>query len=321
MFGSLRLLLAIVVALSHAGVSWQGRHIGVMAVVIFLLLSGYVVSGLLTPGGRLAASPARFYIERAARLLPLYYFFMLLGGLAAFYRVDSPFLQGSGTPIQILANILVIPLNYSMLLAHLNSYLLVPPAWSLGLEIQFYLLAPWLLARQSRLLAGLFLTLALGMSAQFGYLHADWFGYRLLCGNLYIFLVGAWLHRMHHGRARPALLVAVWLALLAVWLLTGSQGRWATPFVFEVLSAFLLGLPLVAGLGRQARRRWDDELGQLAYGVFLGHFVILWLFQVSGYTLGSGPARLFYIFLAVSSAYVGHRLIERPLLDWRRRMR
>lgn len=321
MFGSLRLLLAIAVALSHAGFSWQERHIGVMAVIVFLMLSGYVVAGLLAQGGHLAASPLRFYMERAARLLPLYYLYLLVGLGAVLWGVGSPFLQGSGTVLQILSNLLVIPLNYSMFIEPLDTYQLVPPAWSLGLEIQFYLLAPWLLARQERLLAGLVLSLAVGASAQLGYLHTDWFGYRLLCGNLYIFLSGVWLYRIHHGTAKFTPLLGIWVITLLLYMVVGYQGRWGTPFAFEVLTGYLIGLPLVAWLGRQTRRKWDDDLGQLAYGVFLGHFSILWLLQELGWPTITLELMPLYIALAIGSAYIGHQLVERPLLDWRRRLR
>ena len=47
MFGSLRWLLAMMVAFSHAGVAWHGYHLGVPAVVVFFILSGFVVASLL----------------------------------------------------------------------------------------------------------------------------------------------------------------------------------------------------------------------------------------------------------------------------------
>ena len=42
MFGSLRWLLAMMVAFSHAGVAWHGYHLGVPAVVVN---GKYVVQG------------------------------------------------------------------------------------------------------------------------------------------------------------------------------------------------------------------------------------------------------------------------------------
>lgn len=322
MFGSLRLLLALIVALSHANVSWRGHHIGVMAVVVFLLLSGYVVAGLLRPGSALSRSPMRFYAERAARLLPLYYALMLAGALIVLAGgIQSEFLQGRGTSSQWWANLLIVPQNYSMFSQHLEHFLLVPPAWSLGLEIQFYLLAPWLLRRQHAILMAMAATWAVAAMAHLGLLHADWFGYRLLCGNLYIFLSGVWLYRMHHAQASPVPLLGMWGLCLVLFAGTGWLGKWGTPFTFEVLLGYLLGLPLVAWLGQQPRKPWDDQLGQLAYGAFLSHFAVLWLAPQFGLIALPGRPLGSYITLVLAAALIGHMVVERPLLAWRRRLR
>ena len=321
MFGSLRLLLAFTVALAHANVSWGGWHLGVIAVVSFFMLSGYVVGALLAPGSALARSPATFYLERATRLLPLYYAFLAVGVVIALAGNITPTLDGPGTPAQMAAHLLLIPLNYYMVWPELGQNLLLPPAWSLGLEIQFYLLAPWLVRKPNGLLTALALSLTIATAAHLSLLHTDWFGYRLLCGNLYIFLSGAWLYRVHHQQASPTPLKLVWVFSLALLLLTHQLGTWSTPFTVEVLTGYLLGLPVLALLGQQPRKDWDDRLGQLAYGVFLGHFCVLWIFQNLGWLTPPGRPLLLYLMLVLGLAYLGHTLIERPLSAYRRRMR
>lgn len=321
MFGSFRLLLALTVALAHANVSWGGWHLGVIAVVSFLVLSGYVVGALLAPGSALAQSPAKFYLERAVRLLPLYYAFLLVGLIIAMIGGITSSLNGPGTPVQLAAHLLVIPLNYYMVWPELGRNLLLPPAWSLGLEIQFYLLAPWLLRKPSLMLGALVVSLGMATAAHLGLLHTDWFGYRLLCGNLYLFLSGAWLYRMHHQKASAAPLLLVWATTLALFMLTGQLGTWGTPFTFEVLLGTLLGLPALALLGKRPRKHWDDRLGQLAYGVFLGHFCVLWVFENLGWLAPPGRPLLLYMVLVLVIAYLGHALVERPLTVFRRRLR
>jgi peptidoglycan/LPS O-acetylase OafA/YrhL len=302
MFGSFRLILALTVALAHANVSWGGSHLGVIAVVSFLMLSGYVVAGLLAPGTSLAKSPSSFYLERAARLLPLYYAFLLVGVIIATVGTMTPTLDGPGSPAQIISHLLIVPLNYYMVWPDLGRNLLLPPAWSLGLEIQFYLLAPWLLRKPGWLLGALALSLGVSLSAYLGLIHTDWFGYRLLCGNLYIFLSGAWLYRMHHQKASPTPLLLVWVLILALFILTRQLGTWGTPFTFEVLLGYLLGLPALALLGQRPRKTWDDHLGQLAYGAFLGHFAVLWLFQTLGWLTPPGRPLPLYVALVLATA-------------------
>ena len=157
--------------------------------------------------------------------------------------------------------------------------------------------------------------------AHLGLLHTDWFGYRLLFGNLFVFATGAWLYRVQHQQASAKPLLYVWGACLALFLVTGARGTWSTPFTFEVLFGFLVALPLVAALGATPRRRWDDHLGHVAYGVFLCHFIVLWVGQHQGWLLPPGRPLLLYGAAVFALALLGHIAVERPLLAWRRRLR
>ncbi|HSV47656.1 MAG TPA: acyltransferase family protein [Ramlibacter sp.] len=322
MFGTLRLVLALMVALAHVSVSVGGYHLGVPAVVGFYLLSGYVVASLLAPGSPMAARPMLFYGERALRLLPLYYFFALMGALAWQLAGPQPFI-GVARPslAQWLANLLIVPLNFFMFWPALEALVFIPPAWSLGLELQFYLLAPWLMRSRTAMAAAMGGTLAVHCLAAFGVVHTDWFGYRLLCGNLFVFLAGVWLYQARAGLQPRWPLVAAWAAMLLLAVASGLAGRWGVPFVLEVQVGFLVALPLVALLARLPRRHWDDAAGNLAYGAFLAHFPVMWLAARAGW-LGAdhGPLWL-YVALVVLSAAVAHCLVERPLMAWRHRLR
>lgn len=320
MFGTLRLVLALLVALSHAGVSLRGYHLGVPAVVVFLLLSGYVVAAMLQPRPPLT----HFYAERALRLLPAYYAAFALGVAVWLLGVQSPFLQGGARWELWLAALLIVPLNYATLWPALDTFTPVPPAWSLGLEITFYLLAPWLLACRQRMGAALVATLALGSAAQLGLLPSDPWGYRLLPGNLYIFLTGALLWQARHTALPCASALRwPWLTVAATAVATGLLGRWGQPFVLEVALGYLVGVPLVAWLGRQPRRRWDDHLADLAYPVFLGHFAVLWALQLAGIQPGPGAWRALALYLALVLlvAAVLHRVAQHPVVPLRRRLR
>lgn len=320
MFGTLRLLLAAMVALSHAGVSLRGYHLGVPAVVVFLLLSGYVVAAMLHPQPPLH----RFWAERALRLLPPYCAAFALGVACWLAGVASPFLDGAAQPLLWLAALLIVPLNYATLWPALDSFTPVPPAWSLGLELQFYLLAPWLLARPGRMLAAAALTLLVGSLAQLGVLPSDAWGYRLLAGNLYIFLSGALLWHLRHTQAFSLRAVLVqWATVLAVALAAGALGRWGQPFVLEVAAGYLIGVPLVALLGALPRRLWDDRMADLAYPLFLVHFAALWALQMAGLQPGPQAPRALaaYIGLALLAALALHWVAQRPVVQWRRRLR
>ncbi|TCS98803.1 peptidoglycan/LPS O-acetylase OafA/YrhL [Tepidimonas ignava] len=312
------------VALSHVGVSMRGYHLGVPAVVVFLLLSGYVVAAMLHthPGGW--SSPRLFYAERAVRLLPPYYVAWLLG-LAAFYTagMSSPFVSGWQQPALWLASLLVVPLNFAAVAPVLDTFTPVPPAWSLGLELQFYLLAPWLLASTRRMLGALVLTWVVGATAQLGLLPSDAWGYRLLPGNLWIFLLGSCLfHALQRSNGCCArALRLVWLVTLALWLWTAAVGRWGQPFVAEVLGGVVLGLPAVAVLARLPRRAWDDRMADWAYPVFLVHFAVIATAWPTLQQLPHATGWVVYLALVWVLAWWLDRVAQRPVARWRRHLR
>jgi peptidoglycan/LPS O-acetylase OafA/YrhL len=316
MFGTLRLLLAAAVALSHLGIGLGGLNIGVPAVVVFYLISGYVIRALLDAGPGLGA----FYADRALRLAPQYLFFLLLGAALWALGATSPFLACDPGPWEWAANLLVVPLNYFMFNG-LDAFTLIPPAWSLGCEIQFYLLAPWLWRAPPvvrRVFFGVSLLvygLALG-----GWLETDAFGYRLLPGVLWIFLLGGWLHELPRGRVL-GLCLALWLAH---WLLLGLltwQPGWRVPFNREVALGLVVGLPLLAVLARLRLRSWDTGLGHLSYGLFLAHFALIWTWQILAGDTASLPPVPLYLGLGLLLAGLGWWLVERPVTRLRRRWR
>jgi peptidoglycan/LPS O-acetylase OafA/YrhL len=115
---------------------------GVVGVVVFFALSGYLITGLLLRDidqfGRVRYS--RFYAHRAFRLLPA-----LFGMLVVFAITEMIFnvngdrwivLQSAAAAVLYLMD-LPLPFDTSVAVNHL---------WTLSIEEQFYLVWPWLLA-------------------------------------------------------------------------------------------------------------------------------------------------------------------------------
>jgi hypothetical protein len=128
MFSYLRFFLATLVLMSHLGIKLWRLDLGVMSVVLFFMLAGYVVTDLLTrvfePDKKLIL---RFYGERCLRIFPLYLYCLSL--TVAFLLLTS-FGDPVFNPIHLLSNALIIPLDYFMffdnsILQHPNSSCLV----------------------------------------------------------------------------------------------------------------------------------------------------------------------------------------------------
>lgn len=332
--GTLRFFLALLVLYSHAGGRIQQLNPGVTAVVVFYIISGYVMTALMrryycpSPAGPTLPSTAHFYLDRLLRLYPQYLFYAA-AATTWFYTIGHPttFLQPPAHAIDWLRNLLIAPLNWYMFNGA-DRFTLIPPAWSLGAEVQFYLVLP-LLLRWPRLAAACAAaSLGVQAAAWHGWLNPDWWGYRLLPGVLWLFLLGSALQRWQ--RTRPLLAHALALgapaAAVLVALYLQARGHLTQPYHREVLLGLLLGAPLVHSLTRAPRAqpptrhtRFDDMLGNLSYGIFLNHFLCIWLLGLE--SPQDAASWLALIGASILASAVTYLLLERPIVHWRRHWR
>lgn len=261
MFGYLRFFLASLVLISHVGISIQGANPGVAAVVSFYMLAGFVVCNLFLKMF-ISGKPlyVRFYYERALRIFPLYLFVVVLTlAFIMLTKYGSPRFE-LGT---LINNILVIPLNYYMVLD--NSVLqepkwwLVPPAWSLGVELQAYLVLPFIIYFKPVKIVAAIISLCVFCVASFGFIHTDYFGYRLLLGVLFIFILGTSIYKntLDMGESDvfdkifPVLVYATMIFLLII---LGVLGKLLQPYVRETVFGILIGMPVIIYLAKSRVR-------------------------------------------------------------------
>jgi len=321
--GHLRFGLAILVLLSHAGWRFWGLNPGVTAVIVFYAISGYVMSALIEHHYAHTASTCRFYLDRFLRIYPQYAAYAIVAALWLF-SVGHPtdFLHLQPQPIDWINNLLIVPLNYFMI-NDSDRFTLVPPAWSLGAEVLFYALAPWLWRRWRVALALALVSLLTQATAWHGHIHTDWWGYRLIPGVLWVFVLGMALHRYQSTHPHRACYLA-WLTpagAILVWAYLAKHGLQTQPYHREVLVGIALGIPLVHLLSRHTitGSGIDQRLGDLSYGIFLNHFLLIW---VLGLTQPQTQAQwILLISTSIALSAMTQTLIEKPILAWRRRWR
>jgi peptidoglycan/LPS O-acetylase OafA/YrhL len=214
----------------------------------------------------------------------------------------------------MLKNLTIIPLNYYMytdttILTN-PPWWLIPPAWSLGTELQAYLLLP-LIFLSRKLLYGLFvLSFGIYMAANLSYLHPDYFGYRLIPGVFFIFITGALLQkRFIRERNFLYLFYGVLLLCFGAFWLTQS---FSPAYTRETLLGLLVGIPLIYFFATLKKRPPLSTLaGDYSYTLFLSHFFSLWILEYFGLLPNNS---FFYITLltlcSLCLAYIGVNLVQ-----------
>jgi peptidoglycan/LPS O-acetylase OafA/YrhL len=344
--GLTRLVLSLLVVGSHFGN--LGEPIGGTAVASFFTISGFLMARTIRENYAGASGVGRFYSNRIVRIMPPFLAVLLLTALVLTVRGMHPFALNRWGAVGF-PDVEFAPAWWQTVLLDLDPYprylsaqvYLAPQAWSLVVEAVFYLLAPALVAlATARLRAGLWiigvasLSLALLSVPEAG---NGWI--RSPIDSVWVFVVGVLAYEAA-ARLGPRV-ERRWIARAAVLLIVAIALR----FVVLPERAALFVAPLLAAawlaLGGWAVRRGaplDRTLGNLAYGVFIGHFLsallLMWanesLYHATGrFVFGENDYSTVSEHLFRSSFYVAALLggaaiyygVERPFERLRARLR
>ncbi len=286
--GLFRLCLAMAVFLNHT----LPIEIGSAAVYIFFMLSGYWVFRMWENQYRFTLRPVvTFLISRVWRLLPMYYLAtaVLIGVMSIGPKPGFPWQAGTSWAALHFDISNLILLGYARLPPQLRVFL---PVWSLDIELQFYLVAPLIIAiltkpARSGIAVALYLLAGLGLLDFI----VEYGGIRAQSGFLPMYLV-FFLIGMHIARTdwRPAPRLALGSAVAAAGLfalcialpqtrallIAGSFSGWLSDFNPDanlVLAALMM--PYAAATLRQTgplSRRVDRHLSNITYDVYLLHW-------------------------------------------------
>ena len=142
-FDTLRAFAALAVMMSHftEDINFLLSRLGWLGVILFFCLSGYVITGILLRCRDLQGSQSiwatlsRFYIRRALRIFPLYYFAIFL------FLFILPSIRSN------LLWFLLYAVNIGKVFGYSGTQGFVPlnHFWTLAVEEQFYIIWPFVI--------------------------------------------------------------------------------------------------------------------------------------------------------------------------------
>ncbi len=310
--GLLRVILALSVVVAHTGPIFGLKLTGgLVAVESFFIISGFYMALILDrkyqgPGGyRL------FLSNRFLRLFPIYWVVLgltvgvsvLTGAVWGHWLMLGPCLDwvhtfSSGTAAFLLGSNLLLfgqdavvflgldaqdgrmffTENFANTDPRLYQFLLVPQAWTLGIELMFYVIAPLIVRRKIRWIVLVILgSLALRCWIYFslGLMHDPW-TYRFFPTELALFLFGAIAYRFYTAikddprfiRCRLPITGLLFGVILTFQFFPGGWTKvWALYGLVSVAIPFLFHLT----------KDWklDQRIGELSYPIYVVHVLVV----------------------------------------------
>lgn len=322
------------VVLYHAGFNWAiGGWIGVD---LFFALSGFLITWLLLKEWERykSISLRRFYRRRLLRLVPALSVTVVLAVIlvetlpfSALLRRET--LDGAPTVMLFLTNVLQIafPWDTSGILAH---------TWSLGIEMQFYILWPltllamlrWGVPRRQMVMATLALAVTSAAFVPLWWNPGDiWQAYGNLAPRSEALLFGcagaliytspmrAKLSARRFQLSAVVLLAAAALVWMAVTLVYTKPLVWyhgGLTMVDLTSGAVVLGVALGPARAIERFLSWWPlvGLGRISYSLYLLHFLVMTI------PIGANDleATILRIAISVVAAILSYNLIEQPFL-------
>ncbi|WP_148207258.1 acyltransferase family protein [Paramagnetospirillum magneticum] len=349
----IRLLLAICVVAGHSrgffGAPLMG---GGTAVQIFYVISGFYITLVLNEKYR--ERVRLFYSNRLLRLVPSYMIVLLLAviALAVFGRSTHASVdewRAMFGQADLFATLYYIWVNIGMLGSDqalftyltpdgslgwtadfrphaLASYrfLLVPQSWSIGVELLFYAVAPFVVTRSPRLIIGLMVvSYAARWSAYANGFAFDPWTYRFFPFELGTFFAGALAARFRQGLERNGgwLLLAVWVATIGTYAATATVtmvGPVMDIVIRETALTWGMAFSLPAIYALSKSNGVDRFAGALSYPLYIcHHFVILAVAATSGADGLGGVKSMTVLAIALAVSVVLAVFVEIPVDRWR----
>lgn len=364
--GAFRLLLALAVVVTHAsppfGIEAFRMTGGSLAVQIFYVISGFYMAMILNHKYVGQGAFVAFVKNRFLRLYPMFLVVLLVTlmlGVAidlvtgraieplAFWLEQRGHMSLAGKLLFGISNVTIVgedlvsftaidPVTGQLYLTtdfHREAvagwhFLFVPQAWTVGVELMFYVVAPLLVRRRPLVVASVMAaSLALRMYIM-GHWHLvnDPWTYRFFPTELALFLAGALSYRLYERRQ-------AWLDRRRGLARGVTAGAIAVVLLYALLPASLqtapYGLPLVLAtipfvipfmFSATGASHADRALGELSYPVYIVHYPLVFVLHALDVPWVEAQVGAIALVLSVVTAWVLYRVVGAPIERTRSRI-
>jgi peptidoglycan/LPS O-acetylase OafA/YrhL len=366
--GLLRVILALFVVVAHSSCLWGCQVTrgvgGRTAVELFYIISGFYMALILDRRYVGPRAYRAFMVGRMMRLLPTYWVVCLatvvFGFAVLYFKEHLPavfvpwdanfsILAPSSLFNIVVSNIFLVGHDlayyfridqnsglfcvsnyiYQSKLA-VPQYFLVPQAWTLGVEISFYLIAP-LIHR-----AGIRITLLLvicSLSVRLFLFHGvelwafPW-NYGYFPAELWLFLIGCLSFRFYSRFSGTLIRNRKWAVVISIvfflqlfignlsyrWLIVNDWTN-RTLNVDAVCLILPFVLPFLFALSKDMRI--DNYIGEYSYPIYICHILVIWFIREWGVGSGKIHEGEWACLLTVGASILLVHGVERPVEAWR----
>lgn len=335
---SIRGLLSIWVVFSHLMIPFTFKLNGGAAVSVFMILSGFVISSLIT---NLRESYGLYILRRFLRLFPLFIVTFLLSVVFVDFFIETInaypwkgaketarllFFQESSenTFKHILAHLTMLHGIISDKLLPYAAYAFLGPAWSISLEWQFYLLAPIIISFYRSSYAFISMLIIFFLIDEYFLM-----GYPFLPESIQFFIIGiaTFFYVSGNNGSEMENYARLFVLLLFVYIQCRHDLFQLIPCAFWLLAIKVIFYSKQKGIFKYFKlilNTWVARfLGKISYSIYLIHMPIIFLCSYICVSFGLNTDRIIYtivyipllLTLTLLLSYLTYSYIELPFIN------
>lgn len=338
--GVIRLLLALSVLISHTSPIFGFKLVGGQAAVqAFFIISGFYMALILNEKYIEKHNSYKLFISnRLLRLYPLYFLIIsltLVASLAAYFFSSGQnlgriqiyvenyetmsfltlfYLSISNLTLFFQDIFMFLGLNtetgnlyftsdFTQTEPQLFRFLLVPQAWTVSIEVAFYLIAPFVVKRKLwfiliLFILSIFLRLILFQSG----LKNDPWSFRFFPTELALFLSGTVVYHVYKKIKNTHISIQIFMF---GFILFATIGFSFVRFPYQIilyLFVFAISVPFIFNLSKNWKI--DRFLGELSYPIYISHILIIMSVKFLKIPLIGGLGLIVTIFTLIFSLFL-----------------